>query len=292
MSKVADLHGPKREWMLAITLCGVVAVLPLLGQEERPQETKESKDPRRTQRLEFMRTAVQKMEVKSTEAGDTRDLKIKSEPLLRYSDPTREIADSAVWRLGSKGRPVALITSEVYGPSSSNTFQMNHEFLAFDQPRLTLKAANFTWAPPADNRLEFKPLKTDEKPAENAAARLNQLKRLAKQFQVGEFIDNEIQLRLLTTALDRYTPSDKPRADGALFAWVWGTNPEVLTFIETDGVAWSFAFARIGGAELWAVLGEDEVWRVPDTSISPVTPYTITVSPTAVPADVFTETKP
>ncbi len=269
----------------AVACFEMVVVSALFGQEET---AKQEKDPKNTARIDFMRKTVQEMVIKQTDPKDERDLKIKPQPLLRYNDPSRSVADSALWRVGSKGRPIALVTSEVYGPFENQRFQLNHEFLSIDNPRLTMQCGGFTWLPPAKPELTFQKFKSDEKPSDKPQLRLLQIKRLAQKFEMRQnHQGNKIELRLLPTPLDRYEPSDKPNADGAIFAGVWGVNPEVLLFIETDGESWSFAFTRSSSANVWATMDGVEVWNVPQVYVSPTMPYSITGNAITVPAAVF-----
>lgn len=270
---------------VAAGILGMASGAALFGQEEAEKPNKDSKS---SARLEFMRKAVQDIIVKPVDLGDERDLKIKPQPLLRYNDPARQVADSALWRVGTKGRPTAIVTSEVYGPLENKRFQLNHEFLAIDNPRLTMQCGAFTWLPPAATTLKFQKFQSDDKPADKPQLRLVQIKRLAQKFAMREFHEgNKIELRLLPTPIDRYEPSDKSLADGAIFAGVWGVNPEALLFIETDGESWSYAFARMGSAKLWAVLDHVEVWNVPGVYVTPTMPYSITGNAVSVPAAVF-----
>lgn len=258
--------------------------LTLVAQEPIDDQ---SKDTKGALRLEFMRKTVADMEITSTNSSDTRELKMKPQPILRYNDPTRSIADSALWRIGTKGRPIAIVTTEVYGPTN-NRFQINHEFLSLDRPRFRLTCGQFLWAPPTETTLKFMPLETDLRPADKPQLRLIQMKRLSEKFTLREFHqNNEIQLRTLPNPIDRYEPSDNPQSDGAIFAGVWGVNPEILLFIETDGQAWSFAFARMGAAKLWAILDDAEVWSVPNTSATGTSSYALYPSPTIVPVETF-----
>jgi hypothetical protein len=90
---------------------------------------------------------------------------------------------------------------------------------------------------------------------------------------------NQIVLRLLPTPLYRYDPKESETAvsflkDGALFAFVMGTDPEVILLLEAverDGKSsWQFAFARATGWGAEASLGDKVVWSVkPDTGRDP-----------------------
>lgn len=269
----------------------VVGILALLSVTASPGQTtpeRPATDTRQAARLEFMRDAVQDIEIASVASDDQRDLKFKPQPILRYNDPARGVADSAVWRLGTKGRPIALVTSEVYGPEENGSFRLSHEFLAIDKPNLTLRSGDFKWVPPPLTALEFRKFQTAEKPLDKPTLRLNQMKRLAQRFAMRqEYQGEKIELRLLTTPIDRYTPSEKARADGAIFAAVWGVNPEVLLFIESNGDGWSYALFRSSSANLWATLDGSEVWSQPRVDPGPTMAYSLTVSAIKVPVTTF-----
>src|SRR6185312_10054484 len=84
--------------------------------------------------------------------------------------------------------------------------------------------------------------------------RLRQLREIARRFTSNEEIKNEkFELRLLSTPVDRYTPSMSDRADGAIFFFTLGTNPEVVLLIESDGKGWSYAAGRMTGAQAVAL---------------------------------------
>src|SRR5579885_2070252 len=80
-------------------------------------------EARANQRLELMQAAVNSLELEPAESKPKPALTFASKPLLRYSDPTRGgitdaavnvLLDASVWRLGTEGRPTALVTVEIY----------------------------------------------------------------------------------------------------------------------------------------------------------------------------------
>ena len=110
---------------------------------------------------------------------------------------------------------------------------------------------------------EFKPIPKAPRPGETAQRRLRQLRESAKRFASREEDKNKkCESALPPTPIDRYTPSDANRADGAIFFFMFGTNPEVVLLIESDGKEWSYAAGRMTGAEV-VVLTLDEaiVWE-------------------------------
>jgi hypothetical protein len=226
-------------------------------------------------RLRAMREVVGEISIESAEQNDERDLAINLDPLLRYNDVSRGIADSTVWRVGTEGRPIAIITAELYG-REGNIFLLNHEFLALDNPRVRMQRDQFKWEP-TQGILEFQPIENAPATAKTDELRLVQLKRLAGEFTATERLgDTKIVLRLLPTPIGRYAPSAVPNADAAIFACVWGVNPEALLFVETDGTDWSFAWARLGAATVWAERDGDRVWEQPVATEHehPTAPYT------------------
>ncbi|HEV3023385.1 MAG TPA: hypothetical protein VGX76_13000, partial [Pirellulales bacterium] len=114
-------------------------------------------------------------------------------------------------------------------------------------------------------------------PETTRVGRLRQMKSLAEQFQstlVGWKADNtdREELRLLPRPLFRYEvdeAADVTNAivDGAVFAFVMGTDPESLLSIEAvvDGkmMNWQYAFARRTSGELEGRLDGRVVWKAP-----------------------------
>jgi hypothetical protein len=71
----------------------------------------------------------------------------------------------------------------------------------------------------------------------------------------------------LTTPIYRYSANAQGIVDGAMFAFVQGTNPEVLMLIEADATApeakvWRYGFARMSCFFLRVQEGGQLVWNV------------------------------
>ena len=97
------------------------------------------------------------------------------------------------------------------------------------------------------------------------------LRSLAEEFQSSmlgwkaDSTDRE-ELRLLPRPLYRYEPKDGPILDGAVFAFVMGTDPESLLLIEAvkgdnGNAKWEFAFARRTSGELEGRHKDKVVWH-------------------------------
>lgn len=125
---------------------------------------------------------------------------------------------------------------------------------------------------PATPGIEFAPIAGAETPATTRPARLRQIKQLASRFTStllrwkDDSSDRET-LRMLPQPLYRYEPQPGNLIeDGAVFAFVQGTDPESLLLIEShrvDGAArWEFGFVRRTTGEVDGRLDGKIVWHV------------------------------
>jgi hypothetical protein len=140
-----------------------------------------------------------------------------------------------------------------------------------DRPLKLLGAPGIEWTPEV-SAVAWAELATDAPPADEPAARLRQIKTLAKRFSAYQIFEPGAQreeLRQLVQPLHRYSEPKRRIHDGALFAFALGTNPEALLFIESrdddrGGMSWHYGFARRGSsASIHGLLDGKEVWTVP-----------------------------
>ena len=109
------------------------------------------------------------------------------------------------------------------------------------------------------------------KPADSAIRRMNQMSTLAR----GRFAATDdfrqkgwSELRLLTKPVARYGEAETSVPDGALFAFVQGTDPEIFLLLEqgsgASGPEWRYALAPMScfGLKVSCSYGQ-EVWEVP-----------------------------
>jgi hypothetical protein len=152
-----------------------------------------------------------------------------------------------------------------------------HEFgsLARAKNIVVRDKTGIRWSPDAPG-VEFRDVPDAPAPADDRAARLRQMKSLAGRFTARlpapqYQIKNPEVLRLLPRALYRYELKNSSEAspklrDGAMFAFVMGTDPEVvllLEAVEREGTAlWRYALARATGFGVEASLGDAVVWSV------------------------------
>jgi hypothetical protein len=132
-------------------------------------------------------------------------------------------------------------------------------------------AGKYKWAP--EKGVEFHKLAggagVSPEPAATAAARLTQMRAIARDLKAFMQADGEWELRLLPQPIYRYQPAEGPVIDGALFTWVWtkGTDPELIVAVECrrtpKGREWRFAPVQFTNRELWVKHDDKEIWRVP-----------------------------
>jgi hypothetical protein len=218
--------------------------------------------------LELMQTAVSSLEPETEDPKFKAALALVSRPLLRYSDPTRGtdaggaklLLDAGVWRLGTEGRPTALVTIEIYGGTDEPRI-VSFEFLSLTETKFALKhkTENVRWDA-TGSALALKELPDAPKPAATAPLRLTQMRQLVRRFAVKESYNGEqIECRLLAQPIDRYQSEAQKIADGAIFAFANGTNPEIGIVFETDGEHWQYGVLRLTASEATVALDGREV---------------------------------
>jgi hypothetical protein len=213
-------------------------------------------------RLAFMRGSLEKDEVRP--ADDPKTVyRLRPDPVLRFNNPAGTVKDGAVfvW-VGESGRPVAAV--QVFHHNLTGNW--HQEFSSLSDVPLS---AGRLWGPtPAG--VEFKPIPEAPAPAAAPEQRLRQMRELARGFVAEDAFETKTKfekLRLLTTPFLRYGESGTSVLDGALFAFVSATDPEVYLMIEArrseGGYEWQYAFAPSTIYPVRGVLKGREVWSLP-----------------------------
>lgn len=183
---------------------------------------------------------------------------------MRWANNTRGSEDGMTVLYLSDGRPEAVCC--VYPWQKS----LAHEFDSLSRGTLIGKRdGTLVWQPEKPG-VEFHPVPSADAPAETPVTRLRQMKALAGQFSStmlgwkSDKSDRE-SLRLLPQPLYRYESTRSDLLDGAVFAFVQGTDPESLLLLEAfkngDHFEWQFAFARRTSGELEGRHKDKVVWH-------------------------------
>jgi hypothetical protein len=252
-----------------LATCGLLAADSLAAQEDVPNSSAE-------QRLIFARTAARDYRFELPGRRDQPQVTLQPEPLLRWNNQVIREDDGMLflWTAGLKGRPVA--AAQFFVVKSD----WHHEFQSLSPTRFDARCAgagseNWSWQP---SRPGCDLVRADgiDSIADSAAGRLRQMKSIADRFSAavdpsGKFESPE-QLRLLTTPVYRYTAPGQAITDGALFAFVQGTNPEILVIVEAggseaEGQFWRYGFARMSSFPLRVYRGDRIVWKADQEAI-------------------------
>jgi hypothetical protein len=203
-------------------------------------------------------------------------------------DSTTRLAPQAVlrWRnvvRGQEGEAIMVVWPHNGRPVAMASIfpwqgEMSHEFdsLSRENKVIARDKGQVIWSPQTAG-VEFKDVPAAPRPAKTHAERLRQMKAIAERFKAtmtgwqGDDKDQE-ELRLLPRPLYLYDLKDAKEPDpnlldGALFAYVLGTDPEVVLVLEAVGTAeksaWQYAFARATSGGLEVKLGREVVWTAP-----------------------------
>jgi hypothetical protein len=194
-----------------------------------------------------------------------RKLKWQPERVLRWSNPSvGEIHGNVfLWTLDE--RPA--VVGSFYKWFSPHT-HLTHEFHSLaEKPLVANYEQRQVWKT-SQAGVKFSPLADAPQPADSAAQRLLQMKRLARDFAATkvERDGSRQEMRLLPQPIYRYAAPDQEVLDGALFVLVQGTDPEVFLQLEARGAkgseSWHFAPTRMNGVGFHVRHKGREVWSV------------------------------
>jgi hypothetical protein len=240
----------------------LAATPPSLAAQPAPADGKDDKLSVQKERLAATKRMAARYELAAGKDGETK-LQLTEEPVLRWSNPERNSGDGCLYLFTDKGRPQAALT--IYLTEDRKAW--NHEFQSLAERELVAKKGQaVAWAPDKPG-VEFKPVPGAPAPAETAAGRLVQMRALADRFTATvTFRNDKSALRRLTAPVHRYGDPKRDPVDGAVFAFVQATDPEVLLLLESrvsGGAArWYYALAR---QTMWVLeLDYDgrQVWTV------------------------------
>jgi len=222
------------------------------------------------ERLAFMKDSAQSYRVRR--GAQEEPLKLQGDPAFRLGKQYTDVLEGAIffW-LDDVSRPMAAV--QVFklqyagGPPSGLWI---HSFSSLCPESLVVERDGRTVWDPASPGVEFKPVPGAPRPAESATQRSRQVRALAQDFHASDDYRKKgwLELRLLPTPIARYGKPGMKVHDGALFAFVDGTDPEVFLFLEVrtghKEVEWQYALAPMTVFAVKASHRGRTIWELPD----------------------------
>lgn len=194
-------------------------------------------------------------------------LESTKESVLRWTNPSagRVYGNTYVWL--HQGRPAAVeCLYRYFDPYQS----FNGELVALTGTKMNARRDDkIVWEP--KDEWKWHQLAGAPAPATNPAQRLVQMRALAAEFTV-ELVDTrnvtrgeEQTPRLLPKPLYRYDAERTKALDGGLYAFVLGTDPELLLLLECDTAAakpeWQFGVGRMNRDVIHLKRKGETVWE-------------------------------
>lgn len=193
-----------------------------------------------------------------------RELPRMAKPIVKFTNPLNSsqlLASAYLWMDGTV--PVAVVA-----PSFRDSGNIYWEWTSLSaQPMVLKRQDRNVWEPTRAGHVpqRFKEVAT---PADTPAARLTQMRTLARRFNVTEFRRESTQeTRLLPQPLHRWEDREHGVLDAAIFAFVEATDPELLLILsaqssksDADRSNWTYTFARMTSSPCTVKLDEETVW--------------------------------
>jgi hypothetical protein len=274
----------RRDWSIAATkredsvkagiksivwICAALWTAACAGQASEKTDVAKGLSERR---LELIRRRVESLQA----VGQKEEKhEFSKEPMLRYNDAARDIVDAALWSLGRKGRPRAVLVLEVYGGSF-----VQYELTAVAEPPRSVRAPGFVWSP-RETPFTWSKIPEFERPRGTTSLRRRQIRQASQRFSASEqWRGQTIQLNLQSRPILEYEDKELGVLDGALFVLAHGTNVEILMFIEAraddggGGAHWVAGFSRLAAASLDVKFNGKDFWSSGESlTAGQTTPY-------------------
>lgn len=253
-----------------------------VGAEPAPENVDAVREKQRQQAVAVMAPAKARLLNIHTGDGNSSAAVLRPEPLLRWSNSTVGSIYGEVFLWTRDDRPVAIASIyRWYHPFHDSTLEM----VSLSESPLELhESQNLIWKCPGKG-VELRSIAEGPAPATAKGMRLSQMRAIARQFAVeladdrgGEQVTRE--LRLLNQPVHRYASESHGITDGALFAFVEATDPEVILILEAvtagEKSYWQYGLARMNAHGLKVAKNKVTVqtWvRVTDPAKDPDSPY-------------------
>jgi len=249
---------------LTFLLASLIAVLPA---QAKAQATRETPGDVAAERLNVMRNSVKIYEF----TRDAGQIKLQPEPAFRLGNQNNGVLEGAIFLwTDESGRPEAAAQVFLHQVQGQPDGIWLHEFTSLSTSTFVATQEGMARWSPRSAGVRFHPVPGAPKPAASPAQRLRQMRTLAGEFKAEDNFGARGSfgvLRLLTTPVSRYGRAGALPEDGALFAFVEGTDPEVLVFLEVrpgdSGPEWQYACAPMSCWPLRVTHQNQLVWEAP-----------------------------
>jgi hypothetical protein len=197
----------------------------------------------------------------SMDDDQERPLDLQKKPVLHYSDTISPVTDGLVFVWTKAGRPEAVMALH---PGSQGYTWIEFKSLSLS-PLVATHQGRVEWTPRTAG-VDFQPLDDAAAPDATEGKRLTQMRSMLRPFtaSVWDNVNGTQPLRLLPQPLLRYAQPERGILDGALFAFVLSTNPELLLVVEAqtmdDKPRWMYSIARFTGRQTELRFQDQQIW--------------------------------
>jgi hypothetical protein len=203
--------------------------------------------------------------------SERQAIRLLERPLLSYTNPVRAgRTEGSVFLWTDEGRPVLVAAFwSVNEPNDQSLRRLSREWHSLVQENLFVDIdAARVWES-GEPGIVWHNLSETGAPVKSRTLRLVQMRKIVSGIRAT--IDtNESELRLMPQPLYRYSESTPGVLDGAMFAFVMGTDPELLAIVEAvpqkEAAQWRIGFVQFTNAPVEAHLNGVNIFtagRVP-----------------------------
>jgi hypothetical protein len=198
-------------------------------------------------------------------ADSEKPFLLHEDSVLKWNNSVDQSVFGNIFLWTKAGRPeVVASIYQFYSPKTK--FDAEFHSLSLD-PLVMEKKGKEVWAP-AKPGMVLAPFAGAAEPAASKPQRLVEMRKLAGEFsvQLTDWASREnYRLRLLPRPLFRYGSPNSEVLDGALFAFTYTTDPELLVMVEArksgKGHRWMYGLARMNVSELKVTHHDREIWN-------------------------------
>lgn len=244
----------------------LIVLLATVGQAEVPPSRTEppSGAQIRAERMAYMRKKVAEYRL-FLGAESRHELKLKLEPVYRWTWLIRDIPDGATFVWTCDGRPEAV--TQVFLQTKPK-HQWIHSFSSLSEEPLRAEHDEKSIWSPTKGGVKLERVPGAPTPATSPVLRRRQMRSILDTLDASVDLGGQgaYQLREVPRPIIRYADSESNIIDGAIFTLSEGTNPKLLLILEARGPAsgnWHYAIAPVTIHKAKASLAKTEVFRVP-----------------------------